>query len=261
MIDSADNDHDTSTRGTPGRESSANAAPREAAFFGRRKGKPLRAGQADRLARDLPHLAIDLTALPVPASPGTPSPGTPLAALFGQPVRAVRLEIGFGGGEHLLSEARNHPDIGYIGAEAFLNGLAKLTSALAEAALGNVRLHGDDVVPLLDRLPTGSLERVDLLYPDPWPKRRHWKRRFVQPDNIDRIARLLAPGGRFRFATDVEDYAGWTLRHLLADERFAWTARRADDWRRPWAGWPGTRYEAKAMRAGRVPGYYEFQRI
>ena len=220
-------------------------------FFGRRKGKPLRAQQSRHLRVDLPRLQIDPSILD----------DGPLTGLFPQPVTAVRLEIGFGGGEHLLAEAGRHPDIGYIGAEAFVNGIAKATAGIVEAGLANIRLHGDDVVPLLERLPAGSLERIDLLYPDPWPKRRHWKRRFVRPDNMDRIARLLRPGGHFRFATDVEDYAAWTLRHVLADDRFQWTARVADDWRRPWAGWPGTRYEAKALREGRRPGYYEFLRI
>lgn len=224
---------------------------RSAAFYGRRKGKKLRTAQADHLERDLPRLAIDLDALA----------GRPLAALFPHPVRAVRLEIGFGGGEHLISEAQRHPDIGFIGAEAFLNGIAKATTLVAELGLSNVRLHGDDVVPLLDRLPEGGLDQVDLLYPDPWPKRRHWKRRFVRADNIARIARLLAPGGHFRFATDIESYAAWTLRRLTSDSRFEWTAERADDWRLPWEGWPGTRYEAKAKREGRMPGYYEFRRL
>ncbi|HEY9215435.1 MAG TPA: tRNA (guanine(46)-N(7))-methyltransferase TrmB [Ancylobacter sp.] len=225
-------------------------AMRNAAFYGRRKGKPLRAAQAAHMAQDLPRLLIDLETIG----------HAPLAQLFPHPVRAIRLEIGFGGAEHLISEAQSHPDIGYIGAEAFLNGIAKATVAITEAGLTNIRLHGDDVLPLLDRLPDACVERVDLLYPDPWPKRRHWKRRFVQPDNIGRIARVLAPGGHFRFATDIEHYAAWTLRQLLDDERFAWTARRADDWRLPWAGWPGTRYEAKAKREGRVPGYFEFLR-
>lgn len=231
-------------------------SPREAAFYGRRKGKPLRAAQAGHLAESLPRLTLDPASLP----PLATASGS-LDTVFDRNVRAVRLEIGFGGGEHLFSEALRHPDIGYIGAEAFLNGLAKLTTALSEADIGNVRLHGDDVVPLLDRLPTGSLDRIDLLYPDPWPKRRHWKRRFVRPDNIDRIARLLPPGGRFRFATDIEHYAAWTLRHMSSDPRFEWTAQRAQDWRQPWLGWSGTRYEAKALREGRQPGYYEFLRI
>lgn len=243
MTDTADHDTLPADR--------APAPPRELAFYGRRKGKKLRAAQVAHLEQALPSLAIDLDALD----------GTSLAALFPHPVRAVRLEIGFGGGEHLLSEARRHPEIGYIGAEAFVNGVAKLTTSITEAGLTNVRLYGDDVVPLLDRLPDASLERIDLLYPDPWPKRRHWKRRFVRADNIDRIARLLVPGGHFRFATDIEHYAAWTLARLTADPRFQWTARRADDWRLPWEGWPGTRYEAKAKREGRRPGYYQFLRI
>lgn len=225
-------------------------AVRNAAFYGRRKGKPLRTAQAAHMAHDLPRLLI------APDTIGA----APLSALFPHPVRAIRLEIGFGGAEHLISEAGRHPDVGYIGAEAFLNGIAKATVAITAAGLTNVRLHGDDVLPLLDRLPDACVERVDLLYPDPWPKRKHWKRRFVQADNIDRIARVLEPGGHFRFATDIEHYAAWTLRQLTKDARFRWTARRADDWRLPWAGWPGTRYEAKAKREGRLPGYFEFLR-
>jgi tRNA (guanine-N7-)-methyltransferase len=223
---------------------------REGAFYGRRRGKTLRSIPAGHIEHDLPAFALDPGALPAD-----------LATLFPMPVRALRLEIGFGGGEHLVAEAQRHPDIGYIGAEAFLNGLAKATAALATLGLPNVRLYGDDVVPLLDRLPASVFERVDLLYPDPWPKRRHWKRRFVRPDNLDRLARLLKVGGHFRFATDIDEYGAWTLRHLTADPRFQWTARRATDWLTPWDGWPGTRYEAKAKQAGRIPCYYEFTRI
>lgn len=237
-------------RPEPDMTTDAGPTPRDGAFYGRRRGKTLRSIPAGYIEHDLPALAIDPAVLPAD-----------LAALFPVPVRALRLEIGFGGGEHLVAQAQSHPDIGYIGAEAFLNGLAKATAAIATLGLANVRLYGDDVVPLLDRLPTGAFERIDLLYPDPWPKRRHWKRRFVRTDNIERIARLLAVGGHFRFATDIDDYAAWALRHLLADPRFRWTARRADDWRTPWQGWPGTRYEAKAKRAGRIPCYYEFLRI
>lgn len=235
----------------PGSSEPGSAEPGATGFYGRRKGKPLRAQQDAHLREHLPRLGLDPASLDA----------RPLTALFEGAVDEVRLEIGFGGGEHLLAEAARHPRVGYIGAEAFVNGVAKATSGIVERGLGNVRLYGDDVVPLLDALPEGGLARIDLLYPDPWPKRRHWKRRFVRPENLDRFARLLRPGGHFRFATDVEDYAAWTLRHLLADSRFDWTARVADDWRTPWAGWPGTRYEAKAIREGRTPGYYEFRRI
>lgn len=242
---------ETSPCGAPGMERASPLTRRDASFYGRRKGKPLRLQQATQLEQELPSLALDLDRVAE----------CPLTDLFEVPVRLIRLEIGFGGGEHLLARARQHPDIGYIGAEAFLNGIAKVTAAMAESRLANLRLYGDDVTPLLDRLPEACLDQIDLLYPDPWPKRRHWKRRFVQADNIDRIARLLVPGGRFRFATDIEHYAAWTLSRLLQDPRFTWTADRSDDWRLPWEGWPGTRYEAKAKREGRTPGYYEFRRI
>jgi tRNA (guanine-N7-)-methyltransferase len=124
----------------------------------------------------------------------------------------------------------------------------------------NVRLHDGDAALLLDWLPAASLVRVDLLYPDPWPKKRHWKRRFVSDGNLDRIARALKPGGLFRVASDIESYIDWTLLHVLKRGDFAWTAARADDWRKPFPGWPGTRYEKKAVAAGRTPAYLAFLR-
>jgi tRNA (guanine-N7-)-methyltransferase len=133
-------------------------------------------------------------------------------------------------------------------------------SAITDGGLRNVRLYDGDAVHLLDWLPPASLALVDLLYPDPWPKRRHWKRRFVSPENLERIARVLAPGGMFRVASDIDDYIAWTLLHLMHRKDFAWTAERADDWRKPFPGWPGTRYEAKALAAGRRPTYLEFRR-
>ncbi len=203
------------------------------------------------MASAYPALAVDLSA----------TPPEPLTALFTAPVKAVRLEIGFGGGEHLIAEAEAHPSTGFIGVEPFIEGLAKGVSAVSERRIGNVRLHDDDAAPLLDWLPPASLAGVDLFYPDPWPKRRHWKRRFIGPDNLDRIARALAPGGLFRVASDIDDYIDWTLRHLLARDDFAWTAEAADDWRMPYPGWPGTRYEAKALREGRRPTYRAFDRL
>jgi tRNA (guanine-N7-)-methyltransferase len=173
---------------------------------------------------------------------------------------AVRLEIGFGGGEHLLHEARTHPSIGFIGVEPFLNGLAKAVAAIVDQGLENVRLFGGDATRLLDWLPAASLGRIDLLYPDPWPKKRHWKRRFVGPENLDRFARVLAEGGTVRFASDIESYVAWTLLHFMRRPDFEWTAERADDWRKPFPGWPGTRYEQKALAAGRKPTYLQFVR-
>jgi len=223
---------------------------RRDAFFGRRKGHPLRPRQAALMETLLPRLAVDL---------GTPVP-TELARLFPVPVDSVRLEIGFGGGEHLIAQAAQHPRTGFIGAEPFVNGMAKTLAAIAERELENIRLHFGDAAFLLEWLPPAALARVDLLYPDPWPKRRHWKRRFVQDHSVAALARVLRPGGEFRFATDIPDYAAWTLTHLIRSSAFAWTAERADDWRRPWDGFSSTRYEAKAKREGRLPCYLVFRR-
>jgi tRNA (guanine-N7-)-methyltransferase len=225
--------------------------PRRGGFYGRRKGHPLRSAQAGLFETLLPLLAIDLS---------KPAPSD-LTDLFGTPVQDVRLEIGFGGGEHLLSEAAQHPATGFIGAEPFLNGMAKALAAIQAGAVDNIRLHHAEASELLDWLPPASLSGIDLLYPDPWPKKRHWKRRFVSSENLRRFARLLRPGAAFRFATDWADYAAWTLAHIHRQPEFSWTAERADDWRLPWAGWPGTRYEAKALREGRVPAYFVFRRV
>jgi tRNA (guanine-N7-)-methyltransferase len=220
------------------------------AFFGRRKGHALKPQQAALFDTLLPRLALDLDA---------PAPVT-LATLFQAPVDAVRLEIGFGGGEHMIAEAERNPHTGFIGVEPFINGMAKALSAIATRGLNNIRLHFGDAIFLLDWLPAGSITRLDLIYPDPWPKRRHWKRRFVQDATVATMARVLAPSGSFHFATDWPDYAAWTLRHLMGSRDFEWTAERADDWRLPWPGFTSTRYEAKAKREGRMPCYLIFRR-
>jgi tRNA (guanine-N7-)-methyltransferase len=139
--------------------------------------------------------------------------------------------------------------------------MAKALAAIEAKKLTNIRLHFGDATLLLDWLPAAALARVDLIYPDPWPKRRHWKRRFVQERTVAEIARVLRPGGEFRFVTDVADYAAWTLARLTRSPPFAWRAEHADDWRRPWPGFSGTRYEAKAKREGRAPCYLIFRRI
>jgi len=224
---------------------------RRGAFFGRRKGHRLRPHQAELLDTLLPRLAIAL---------GAPAPSD-LSKLFPVAVDSVRIEIGFGGGEYMIAQAEQHPRTGFIGVEPFVNGMAKALAAIEAKHLGNIRLHFGDAVFLLDWLPPAALARVDLIYPDPWPKRRHWKRRFVQDQSVAEIARILRPGGEFRFASDIPDYAAWTLRHLLRSRDFAWTAERADDWRCPWPGFSGTRYEAKAKRQGRAPCYLIFRRM
>jgi tRNA (guanine-N7-)-methyltransferase len=220
------------------------------AFFGRRKGHRLRPHQTDLMATLLPRLALALDR----TAPHD------LAQLFARPVDAVRLEIGFGGGENLIAEAAAHPGHGFIGCEPFVNGMAKILALIEAGGIDNVRLYAGDAIDLLAWLPGASIVQVDLLYPDPWPKRRHWKRRFVQDRTVAMLARALRPGGVFRFVTDIPDYAAWTLAHLSHAPDFTWTAERADDWRKPWAGFRGTRYEAKAKREGRAPCYLEFRR-
>jgi tRNA (guanine-N7-)-methyltransferase len=222
---------------------------RRGAFFGRRQGHKLSPRQAGLLETLLPRLALDLT-----TSPGR------LSGLFCVPVDSVRLEIGFGGGEYLVAEAAQHPRTGFIGVEPFVNGMAKALSAIGARKLDNIRLHHGDAADVLSWLPTGALARVDLAYPDPWPKRRHWKRRFLQDASLAEIARVLRPAGEFRFVTDIPDYAAWTLERGLRSPDLAWTAEQADDWRLPWAGFTGTRYEAKANREGRCPCYLVFRR-
>ena len=217
-------------------------------FYGRRKGPPLGPRKARLVAEALPRLALDLGA----AAPADPR------ALFARPVDTLVMEIGFGGGEHLAAQAAAHPSTGFVGIEPFVNGMAKLLARIEDAGLDNVRLHDDDASALLDWWPPGTLDRIDLLYPDPWPKKRHWKRRFVGPANLSRIATALKPGGTFRFASDIDTYVDWTLRHVSRHARLEWTAARADDWRRPWEGWVRTRYEAKAIREGRTPAYLVF---
>jgi tRNA (guanine-N7-)-methyltransferase len=223
---------------------------RHGAFFGRRKGHPLRARQVELFSSLLPQLALNLSA-PAPRD---------LATLFPVPVDDVRLESGFGGAEHLIAQARANPRIGFIGCEPFINGMAKALVAIDECKLANIRLHHGDAVDLLGWLPTGSIARVYLLYPDPWPKRRHWKRRFVNDGNIAALARILRLGGEFHFATDWANYAEWTLLRFLRSREFTWTAERADDWRKPWPDFGGTRYESKATREGRAPTYFTFRR-
>jgi tRNA (guanine-N7-)-methyltransferase len=223
---------------------------RGGAFFGRRKGHPLRPHQAALMETLLPRLAVDVSA----------QPPAPLARLFPFPVDDIRLEIGFGGGEHLCAEAAAHPRAGFIGCEPFVNGMAKALALIEARGLDSIRLHFGDAADLLSWLPDGSLARVDLLYPDPWPKRRHWKRRFVQDASIATIGRVLRPGAEFRFVTDWPAYAEWTLERLMRAKHFTWTAEKADDWRNPWPGFTSTRYEAKAQAAGRVPCYLVFRR-
>jgi tRNA (guanine-N7-)-methyltransferase len=218
-------------------------------FYGRIRGKALRPNQRRLLEELLPRLSV-----PGVARAGMPG-RTPVdtATLFG-PERPVWLEIGFGGGEHLVDQALSHPEVGLIGCEPFINGLAMALARIEAAGPGNLRLHAGDARDLLDLLPTASLARVFLLYPDPWPKTRHRARRFMNSENLAALARVMVAGAELRLATDIPDYVDHALAALAVSRAFA-VQGGPEDWTRPWPGWPGTRYEAKALREGRVPQY------
>ena len=221
------------------------------AFFGRRTGHKLRPRQAALLDTLLPRLTLDLS---------RPAP-TRLQTLFPHAVTEVVLEIGFGGGESMVAQAAASHGTGFIGSEPFVNGMAKALAAIEAQGLANIRLHFADATDLITWLPDASLARIELIHPDPWPKRRHWKRRFVQDATVAQIAHLLQRGGEFRFVTDVADYAAWTLQRLLRSANLEWTARCADDWRKPWPGFTATRYHAKAAREARAPCFLVFRKV
>ena len=220
-------------------------------FFGRRKGHKLRSHQADLIENLLPHLSLDI---------GSSSPAD-LTALFDPPVESVRLEIGFGGGEHLIAEAQAYPHVGFIGCEPYVNGMAKILGQIEAHNIGNIKLFAGDAAELLAWAPPHSLERIDLIHPDPWPKRRHWKRRFVQDATVAAMARTLKPKSEFRFVCDIDDYVAWTLQRLVRSADFSWMAERADDWRLPWPDYTMTRYGRKATREGRRAAYLRFARL
>jgi len=221
------------------------------AFFGRRSGKRLHRGQ-DQLFRELlPRLEIAL-------------PETTLdpATLFATPRDRIVMEIGYGGGEHLARKAAESPATGFVGCEVFSGGIAKLLEKLDEQETDNVRLFTDDALKLLQKLPDASLDEVYLLYPDPWPKTRHHKRRFVSPLTLAELARVLKPGALFNFATDIEDYANWTLAHILRAPAFRFDPAPPRGWHVPYPGWQPTRYEEKARREGRdISFYLSFARV
>ena len=182
------------------------------------------------------------------------------AALFPQPPARVWLEIGFGGGEHLAAQAEAGPDIGFIGCEVYENGVARLVGEVARRGLGNIRILADDARLLLDRLKPASIGRAFILFPDPWPKQRHHKRRLVAPATLDRLAAILEPGAELRLATDDPDYLVSMLELLTDHPDFVWLARRPADWRERPPDWPPTRYEEKARAAGRPPVFLRFVR-
>ena len=225
-------------------------------FYGRTKGKSLRPLQQVRLTRDLP--ALGVAGVSHDENP-TRARVNPFDWFDGRFDR-LWLEVGFGSGEHLVHQARNNPDIGVIGCEPYINGVATALGKIADAGVDNIRLYNGDVRDMLDVLPDACLDGVFLLYPDPWPKKKHHRRRFVTAEYLLPLARVLRGGAFFRCATDIDDYVRQALEEVGGCGQFDWRAGRADDWRYPWADWYSTRYESKALREGRRATYLEFVR-
>ena len=222
-------------------------------FYGRLRGKALKPAQK-RYLEDLQDLSpgpVDWTANPI----RTP---LDLDALFGG--RPVWLEVGFGSGEHLVHQAERYPEVGLIGVEPYINGVATLLGKLQKSSARNVRVHAGDARDLMDVLPAESLSKAFLLYPDPWPKARHHRRRFVTEEHLAPLHRALKPGAEFRLATDIPDYVRQALEEV-PKAGFAWLAEHPDDWRKPWDDWLSTRYEQKALREGRTRHYLTFRRL
>ncbi|MFH1159047.1 MAG: tRNA (guanine(46)-N(7))-methyltransferase TrmB [Pseudomonadota bacterium] len=220
--------------------------------YGRRRAKGLRPTRASAMDGVLPQMKISL-----PEGDGFIDP----QSFFDFPAKEIWFEIGFGNGEHLLHQAMNNPDVGFIGCEPFINGVSALCVGIREKNLNNIRIWPDDARMLMDRIKPQSLDRLFLLHPDPWPKNRHHKRRFLQTETLDRLAQLLKPGAEFRLATDHPELAVWLLEKAYFHPAFAWCATCADDWRKPPPDWPETRYGQKGVEQGRPPVYFDFRRV
>ncbi|WP_293548924.1 tRNA (guanosine(46)-N7)-methyltransferase TrmB [Parvibaculum sp.] len=220
--------------------------------YGRTKGKTLKSRQANLMETLFPRVSISLEEAQIDPR-----------KLFGGAVDDVWLEVGFGGGEHIAWQAAQNPRVGFLGCEPFINGVAKLVSEIDERGLPNIRIHADDARFLLERLAPASLARVFILYPDPWPKLRHNKRRFVNEETLALISTALKPGGELRFASDIPEYVAWTLKRVaehnaLGKSRFVWKNKDLSECRDRPEDWPQTRYEQKALREGREPAYLRF---
>ncbi|MBO5442783.1 MAG: tRNA (guanosine(46)-N7)-methyltransferase TrmB [Alphaproteobacteria bacterium] len=233
-------------------------------FFGRRKGRTIRKAKSTLLEAFLPTIKI------------TPETNFNKQTLFVRPVEKVFLEIGFGNGEHLAGQALNNPETGFIGAEVFQNGVANLLTLITGIKEGdnlpekitllpgrndNIRVWDDDVRLLFSKIPDNFVDKVFVLFPDPWPKKRHASRRFINPDNLKEIARILKKDGILRVATDHKVYKGWTLRQMAADKNFVWTAKCGNDWKHEPSDWVQTKYQRKAIREGRRPVFLDYKRV
>ena len=220
-------------------------------LYGRRRGPKLRDNRAVLMRERLAAYA---------ALPEDSPEELDVNTLFSG-ARDLWLEVGFGAGEHVAAQAMNNPNIGIVACEHYLNGVASCLAHIENNSLNNVRLHNGDARDLMDRLPKASVGRVFLLYPDPWPKARHHKRRFVNSENLDAFSRIMKDGAVLRVASDIPEYIEWTLEHLAGRDDFALRGDPATQFREPWSDWPGTRYEAKALREGRTPAYLSFERL
>ncbi len=236
-------------------------------FFGRRKGRTIRKAKSFLLEDFLPRILLSAK-----------QPIKSLDDCFSQAKSAYALEIGFGDGDHLAGIAKSCPDVGYVGVEVYKNGVANLLSLLtgvkegrdedlvhdvklAAGRVDNIRVYDDDVRLLFKALPDACFDKIFLLFPDPWPKKKHASRRFINPDNLKELARLLKKGGILQVATDHYVYKSWTLRTMAKDSNFVWTATCSDDWRNPPSDWFETKYQRKAIREGRKPVFLEYKRV
>lgn len=217
--------------------------------YGRRRGRKPSDRQAELLRDYLPKVAVDFGCAPDSLLPS------------GEGGRPLWLEIGFGGGEHLVWQARQNPHVAFIGCEPFEDGVVKVLGKIADENLGNIRLHMGDARDVMRWLPEASVARAFILFPDPWPKKKHRKRRLVNPQTLDLLADAMAPGAELRIGTDIADYARTMLLAFQSEPRFEWQAASPQDWRLRPSDWPPTRYEQKAEREGRRRYYFKFQRI
>ena len=224
-------------------------------FYGRLKGKHMKDTQKGYVAEDL--AAISLPNVSWEENPKRTQ--IDMKAQFGD--NPVWLEVGFGGGEHMVHQAVQNPHVQFLGCEPYINGVGMLLGKIRKAGVENITLHAGDARDVMDILPDGSIDRAFLLYPDPWPKKRHHRRRFVTPEHLDPLARCLKSGAIFRVATDIQDYVRQTMEQMTVRDDFEWLAETADDWRVAWPDWHSTRYEQKAFREGRTPHYMTFRKL
>ena len=222
-------------------------------FYGRIKGKALNAAQDRYLDEDLPKLSV----VGITREENPERDPLDIHQLAGG--RPLWLEVGFGGGEHLVHQALHNPGVQFLGVEPYVNGVAMLLGKMRNAGVANIKLHMGDARNLMDVLPDGSVSKAFLLYPDPWPKMRHHRRRFVTQEHLIPLSKCLKPGAEFRVATDIEDYVRQTLQEVPR-AGFEWLAEGPEDWRAPWGDWIATRYEQKALREDRIPHYMTFRK-